>query len=204
VRLAACLVVTALAACRPQSAIPVRWSAPLLELPADADLAAEFNRPFEEPVPVRRGGETAQATGCASAIELVGAGYEPADSADYLYLKNAALHCLILREIGAARPSARSFLADLRLHEAVLPPELEIGPGVEADGEDALAAHPPGFEQRLEILARGDFPPGDGLEDWLVRKESWATEGTAREIRAFILTRGAPDRPLRLVRELTP
>lgn len=204
VRFAACLLAAMLAGCRPHSAIPVRWSAPLLELAADADLTAEFNRPFAEPVKVRRGGQTAQATGCASALELLGAGYEAATSADSLYLNNAALHCLILREIPAARPPARSFLAGMRLHEAALPPELEIGPVREADGDEALAAHPPGLEQRLEILASGDFTPYDGLEDWLVRKESWATESTAREIRAFILTRTAPEQPLRLVRQLRP
>lgn len=192
-----------LAGCQSKS-IPVRWSAGFLEAPPNADLTAEFNRRFDEPVEVRRGDSRGQVIGCATAIDLLDQGYEPTTSVDSIYLKNAALTCKILREITQAQPSSRSYLSDLQLDAAVaplLPAELEIGAQAQVDGEDALVAHPPGLQQRLEILARGDFN-ADGIEDWLVREESWATAGTTREIRAFELTREASGAPLRLLKEL--
>ncbi len=196
------LVAVVLAGCGGgEPSIPVRWSAALLELPADADLGAEFARPFEEPVPVERGDDRAAASGCESAIDLLAQGFEPTTNVDYVYLKNAALTCEILRAIKEARPSVRSYLTDARLDAVALPGELGIGAGPVADGEEAIVAHPPGFEQRLELLARGDFNK-DGTEDWLLREEQWATEGTSREVRAFIVTRDAEGGALRVVEEL--
>jgi hypothetical protein len=86
---------------------------------------------------------------------------------------------------------------------AQLPADLELETPAEADGEDALVVHGPAFEQRLEVIGRGDFN-GDGTEDWLVREESWAKAGTSREVRAFVLARDEAGTRLRLVRELAP
>jgi hypothetical protein len=191
-----------------------------------SEIDAEMSKPFEDPVPVRRGKDEAIVTNCSTCLELLARHYEPPLDRDLQVLRAIALRCLALKALSTATQSAKSYLSELHFDE--LPPVLAIAvssdqvkrrqeaqdkqlswsqfdPAARANAEadDTLHAQGAGWEQRLQILERGDFN-GDGLEDWLVRDEAWMTQGTYRSVRMFLLTRLGPGERLRVIRELVP
>ncbi len=210
---------------------PVRWSAKALEVSRLSEIEAGLTKPFEDPVPVRRGKETGVVTNCSTCVELLAQGYEPPLDRDLQVLTAMALKCLALQALQAASPSATSYLTQFRFDSgalARLPPALALAVSTgqskrrqeagekqlswsqfdpaataRAENEDTLRVEGPGWEQRLEVIARGDFD-GDGVEDWMVQDEAWMTEGTYRSVRLFLLARTGPGDQLRVIRELAP
>lgn len=216
---------------RVQPSHPVRWSAMALGLNQLSQIDTELSKPFEDAVPVSRGPDHAVVTDCASCLELLSQRYEPSLSNDLQALRVMALRCLALKALRAAVPSARSYLTKFHLDSAALahlPPDLalavsndqmkrrqeasdhriswgqyqpEAAAQVQRDG--ALLIRGPGWEQRLQVVASGDFD-ADGVEDWLVQDEARMTQGTYRSVRLFELTRDESSDQLRVVRELSP
>jgi hypothetical protein len=215
----------------PAKLTPVEWSPKALDVPEKANLNDEFAKPYTGTVAVALGQERAVVKDCTSNLELAKKGFEPKAAVDYGPFQAMGVRCLALKALAEGAGYAKSFLHGTVIDEKLLPQlpavlALAVSPEMErrrkemqekgaswsqfdpkakprADSADTLTVTTPGFEQRIQILGRGDFD-GDSTEDWLVQDEAFATGGSYRSVRLLILTRSEEGGPIKLVRELTP
>lgn len=208
---------------------PVRWSAEALELKQLSGIDRELAQPLDEPILVSRGNEKRSVTGCSSGLDLVAQHFEPVSTPDQQALRAVVLHCLALKALKDALPANRSYLDGFRFDDGTLAripailalaiskdqikrrdeaearqrswAQLDPSASVRAGSEDSCLVEGDGWEQRLQIIARGDFDR-DGIEDWLIQDEAWMTKGSYRSVRLFLLTRTGAGRMLRVIREL--
>src|SRR6185436_5749401 len=61
----------------PVSPLPVRWSVNALQFDRLSEIDAEMSKPFEDPVPVRRGKDEAIVPHCSTCLELLARHSEP-------------------------------------------------------------------------------------------------------------------------------
>ncbi len=160
--------------CRQRDTMPV-WS-------AEKDLSVAGD--FDPPVDVALKWQHEQVKDCDSAVTLIRRGFEPANAADYGALRAAALRCVVGKVVDKAQPAARSYWSDR-----------------EAETTARALTEKPGWEVKPAIVAKGDFD-GDGAEDRLVRIETYATQGTGRDIRYLLLTKADKGTPAKLLHEI--
>lgn len=205
---------------------PVQYSS-RLNLSSGAEISERLRAPFTE--------GTAHPNGIDNCVQLL-ASCKPrsrdcaassGSDRDLLAQRSTLADCTVLEQLQKARPATRSFLAELKWDERVLPllpPQLSISVSdearrkadmaaqrgqswarfdasvkAEAKGADQIEVRGDGFSQQLVLWGRGDFN-GDGLEELLVQSLDALTEGTYRNTRLFILTRKTARGRLSLVR----
>ena len=222
---AALLALTACAQPRPAGpALPVTWNAQL-ELPNLTDLDARLAKPFDSPLHAVRGGQAVTITNCDGYLAQMRRGARAANDREQRLLEFRGAQCRALDLLRSARPARRSALSGTILDARVLPPTLSFLPS-DADRRRALAAQARGsswqdaepdvkvtaqtpeqatFETstgyvRIDRYARGDFNQ-DGVEDVLLRVNSYARQGTYATTRLFLLTREREGQVLRVLRE---
>ncbi len=219
------LAVAILVPGRTESLLPVAWN-PKLQLGTLDSLPARLERPFDAPVRVKHGAETATLRNCAAYLKEMGRGFRAANDRDQRRLQLLRADCRALDLLRSARPARRSAIGDAWRDPRYLPPTLSFLPSAESrhqalaaqykglswkDSEPGVRVTSSGPKQiamdtgsgvvRLEWYARGDFD-GDGVEDVLVRVATYAKQGTYATIRLFLLTRDSPEQVLRVLREI--
>ncbi len=205
---------------------PVQYSS-RLNFSSSSEISQRLQAPFTE--------GTAHPSGIDNCVQLLAAckpgspecsGSSESDR-DLQAQKSTLADCTVLEELKNAKPATRSFVADLKWDESILPvlppqlaisvsedarrkariaarrgenwPEFDTSVHAEAQGADQIKVMGNGFVQRLILWGRGDFN-GDGLEDLLVESLDTLTEGTYRNTRLFILTRKTARGKLSVVR----
>src|SRR5205814_4038243 len=78
--------------------------------------------------------------------------------------------------------------------------QFESGLKVERRSREEATVESPGGVARLQVYALGDFN-GDGIEDVLVRDDTYPQSGTYTNTRLFVLTRTNKNDILRVLQE---
>jgi hypothetical protein len=188
-----------------------------------AALATDFDDRYE--VLVGKAREKRQIGSCAQYLAVAEANVtvetvRPGDQRAFL---SRAAHCQALGMLRAARPAQRTYLDRFALDQRApdfLPSELRVDPLPERKKDarnlqtwrrvdpklkvkvlepDVLSAAGRGYVNRVFEYARGDFD-GDGVEDILIRTEGGLNGGTYEDNGVFLLTRTAPDAPLKTLK----
>ena len=207
-----------------QAPLPVVWSAKL-DLPALDAIHARLQRPFEDPVSVRKDHQAAAVGNCAAFLTLTHRGFRAANDRDQRRLQFLGTDCHALELLQSAKPARKSALRGPLPEPRLLPPTLGFLPSAE-DWKRARAAQSKGLSWkeyepdvkvtsntpdqalietasgyvRIDFYAHADFN-GDGVEDLLLRVNSYARQGSYASIRLFLLTRNTPLEILRILRE---
>jgi hypothetical protein len=182
----------------------VEWTN-LIPIESLADIDADLQADFDEPVEVERvGGDGGRVTirNCVDYLGLVADGdFDAGNFSDYLIIHSNGLYCYELQLLKNARPAKTSFLRDFKFDENVidiLSPQVGLFEGNEetekADGRVSLKQFEPRFkvtdtqedilcvettrtwEADIAYLARGDFD-GQGLEEILIEVRGQYKEG---------------------------
>jgi hypothetical protein len=202
--------------------LPVYWS-PKLNLGKLEEIDARLLRPVEDPVPLKKGNRSASFANCKDGLNHLDEGYRAGTDRDLRRLQALVADCRALDLLKSARPARRSAIGSNPLDPRFLPAVMAFLPSreeaqkakatpglswsrfqpgvkVEENSQDtATATGADGFV-RLQIYARADFN-GDGVEDLLVRTDSYPRAGTYVNTRLFLLSRSAPTQVLRVLRE---
>lgn len=203
--------------------LPVVWSARLQLAALDA-IHARLERPFD-PLVLKKDRQTATIGNCAAYLAETSRGFRAGNDRDERRSQFVGADCHALELLESARPARRSALRGALPDPRFLPPTLSFLPSQEewnraraaqAKGlswkarEPALKIASSGPDQilietaegyvRIDCYARGDFN-GDGVDDLLLRVNSYPKQGTYASIRLFLLTRNAPLEILRVLRE---
>lgn len=210
-----------------QSAYPVSWEATLLDLAAprtfdsqsQSSLAAALDAPWETPMQVTNGQDTAEVPACRALLGLADT-YEPAIASDFATFQDLQARCRAVALLSEARPSTVSWLHAFTLDEQApsrLPAAFAIAISPEDDQRvaQASAAGKPwseiesvhllgqasprqaryggdASEQNIAIVGYGDFN-GDSVEDLVLLSHDRLTEGSLRSTRLFVITQDGPD-----------
>lgn len=213
-----------------QPAYPVSWEATLLDFTAprtfdgqsQSSLAAALDAPWETPMQVTNGHDTAQVPSCRALLGLADT-YEPAVASDFASFQDLRARCRAVALLAKARPSKVSWLhafsldahAPSRLPAAfafAVSPEDDqrvteasaLGkPWSATEAVDLLEQASPrqaryggdASEQNVAIVGYGDFN-GDGVEDLLLLSHGRLTEGSLKSTRLFAITQDGPDQPM--------
>lgn len=221
---AVCAAALIAASCAAAQRAPVRFVAKELGLRQAVPTEADFERPFEAPLPARvssgQGGpETVPIASCRAYLAVRDRIVGSDNDADYRVLRFQGVACEALALLKVSTDAKRSALpADFasltatRLYPATLWPAISdeeretlARPGSTlrtASDKGALRVTPggglelesQGMGLRLTLLARGDFDH-DGWEDAAFRWEAWSLKGSYADSRLVVLTR--KDRALR-------
>jgi hypothetical protein len=197
------------------------------ELGAGDDVAAALAKDWEDryEVLVGKAREKRQISSCLQYLAVFEANGDvdtvtPGDQRSFLSL---AAHCQALGMLRAARPAQRTYLDRFALDQQApdfLPSELRVDPSPARSQDarkgqtwrgadpkvkakvlkaDVLRGAGRGYVSRVFEYARGDFD-GDGIEDLLIRTEGELNGGTYQDNGVFLLTRTAPDAPLKTLK----
>lgn len=212
-----------------QSAYPVSWEATLLSFAAprtfdgqlQSSLAAALDAPWETPMQVTNGHDTAEVPSCRALLGLAGT-YEPAVASDFATFQDLQARCRAVALLAEARPSKVSWLHAFALDEQApsrLPAEFAFAVSPEDDQRvtEASSLGKPwsaiesvhlleqasprqarysgdASEQNLAIVGYADVN-GDGVEDLLVLSHGRLTEGSLKSTRLLVITQDGPDQP---------
>lgn len=201
------------------------WWTEKLHLTQLSAIAQRLESPFEDPIAVQNGAQSAVVRSCADYFRYRRQGFAPASDMELRVLRSWGVDCDALRLLENVKPPARSFLRGFQLGVAVigvLPPQLATALSKEKALEAKQAeekgmswgTYAPRARARhrgnqllvtdgntrttLEVYARGDFD-NDGIEDILVRDDSEVIGGTYANSRLFLLTRSAESELLKIV-----
>jgi hypothetical protein len=215
---------------------PLRWAASLKlnDVAAIAAARSEKKKTNGEALSLTRGeGAAAQKVSvedCAQYQKAVEEGFEPQTTFDISQESFFKARCTPLRFLTEARPSAESWVKDLRLDKdplALLPASMNldmegpsddqkaaIGAGarlntyspklvVKRKAADAVVFLAPEskVESTVDVVAFGDLDH-DGIEDVLLFQTLHSLEGSLRSYHHLVATRKGADQPLVILRSL--
>jgi hypothetical protein len=208
---------------------PVRW-APVVELRSLSEIDGLLDRPDPEGFgELEHEGQTRTPRTCRERSALVSQGYAPSNALEAQPDDHAMIRCGTLLLLKRARPSASSFVRDVRFDASalsVLPAALATAlSGEETARVDEATRHgrslgaydararavKPSVGSELKIREGGGQSvlvvqprawgdvDGDGIEDVVVSVINAMTQGTYAGARLVVLTRPRPDVVLRSI-----
>jgi hypothetical protein len=205
----------------------VQWTTSL-QLKNQADVDHRLTKPFDEPIFVEKNGQKATVASCSTYLEYTREGFVAGSDQALRHLGSVGVDCLAVEALKGAVPARRSYLGGFRLDNHALrylPPSLGLAVSqedlakvssaeskgiswqeydrnlkVDSVSTDRATVEDETVVTRLQTYATGDFN-GDGIEDLLLRVDSYSKQGSYSNCRLLLLTRTSKAGLLRLIKE---
>jgi hypothetical protein len=195
-----------------------------LDEPLDVRRSTSPEKPFDQQTY-----EVASVTNCVTLRDLTKRGFNASINPDYKYQLGLAAECNTLELLKTVKPAWVSYLKTFRLDKTavnILPPRCSVivsrddqrkVAAAEAKGlswqkyehigtaevtkDGQLEVKDADWRVRLTLYARGDFNR-DGVDDIVLRKDQWLTEGTYGATSLLVLTRFEEGAILKVIEEI--